>query len=123
MPRASKNHCKEEVKLKLKQLGHVKCCSDRKPHQREGKWLNCVMKDNTFKDEKIYRVCDSFIRRHISSIDYGKSKSTLHIQNNQPDSICVVKVSVAGEAILKIYLRPIEGVQPSKVVSTFSDLI
>ena len=119
MPRASKNNCEEEVKLKLKQLGHFKCCSDRKPHQREEKWLNCVMKDNTFKDKKTYRVCNSFIRHHTSSIDHGKSKSTLRIQNNQPNIVGLVKVSMDGEETQTISPRSSECSQEGEIDDSF----
>ena len=97
MPRVNRNCCEPEVKLKLKQLGHFKCSHDRKPHQREGKWLNHIMGEKILEGEKMYRVCDSFIRHYTSSIDYGKSKSTLRIQNNQPYSVGLVKVSIDGE--------------------------
>ena len=55
------------------------------------------MGEKGFEDEKLYRyrVCDQFVRKNTSSDDYGKSKSTLRIQNNQPYSVGVVKVSVA----------------------------
>ena len=86
MPRVNRNCCETEVKLKLKQLGHLKCSNDRKAHKKEGKWLNRVMGQNSFEEEKIYRVCELFVRRHTSSIDYGKSKFNLRIQDNQPYS-------------------------------------
>ena len=97
MPRVNRNCCEPEVKLKLKQLGHIKCSHDRKPRHKEGKWLNHVMGEKVFEDEKLYRVCDQFVRKHPSSIDHGKSKSTLRIQNKQTYSVCLVKISVAGE--------------------------
>ena len=97
MPTVNRNCCEEEVKLKSKQLGHMKCSHNRKPHHKEGKWLNHVMGEKVFEDEKLYRVCDQFVRKHPSSIDYGQSKSTLSIQNNQPYIVGLVKVSMDGE--------------------------
>ena len=115
MPRVNRNCCETEVKLKLKQLGHIKCCSDRKPHQREGKWLNHIMGEKIFEGEKMYRVCDSFIRHHTSSIDHGKSKSTLRIQNNQPCIVGVVKVSMDGEETQTISPRSSECSQKGEI--------
>ena len=79
------------------------------------------MKDNTFINEKTYRVCDSFIRRHISSIDYGKSKSTLRIQNNQPYSFGLVKVSIDAEETQKISFCPSECSEPGEIDSLFTE--
>ena len=55
--------CKNEVKLHLKSLGHLKCCSDRPSCSKEGKRLNHVMNGNKFVDEKVYRVCDQFVKK------------------------------------------------------------
>ena len=71
----------------------------------------------------MYRVCDCFIRRNIRSIDHGTSKSTLHIQNNQPYYVGAVKVYVTAEEIPKTSLRPTKGLQPSEVDCTLSDFI
>ena len=121
MPRVNRNCCETEVKLKLKQLGHIKCCSDRMPHQREGKWLNHIMGEKIFEGEKMYRVCASFIRHHTSSIDHGKSKSTLRIQNNQPYSDGLVKVSMDGEETQTISPHQSECSQPGEIDSPFTE--
>ena len=52
MPRANKNCCEEDVKKNLKQFGHVKCSHDRNPRDKEGKWLNHVMGEKIFEEEK-----------------------------------------------------------------------
>ena len=106
MPRANKHCCEEKVKLTLRKLGHAKCSYDRKPHEKEGMWLNDMIGEKVFEEEKMYRVCDQFVRRHTSSIDYNKSKSTLRIQNNQPYFVGLVKVSMDGEETQEISLRP-----------------
>ena len=82
------------MKLHLKSLGHLKCCSDRPSCSKEGKLLNCAMNDNTFLDEKMYRVCDVFVRQNNSSLHFGKSKSSIHIDNSQPFSVGKVKITV-----------------------------
>ena len=123
MPRANKHCCEEKVKLTLRKLGHAKCSYDRKPHEKEGMWLNDAIGEKIFEDTKMYRVCDCFIRRNIRSIDHGKRRSTIRIQNNQPYSVGAVNVSVAGEEIPQISLRPTKGLQPSKVDCTLSDFI
>ena len=112
------------MKLILRKLGHIKCSYDRKPQKKEGKFLNDVIGKKVFEEEKMYKVCHCFIRRNMQSIDHGERKFTLGIQNNQPYSVGVVKVSVVGE-ILKISLCQTEGLHQSKVDSTFSvsDLI
>ena len=115
MPRVNANCCEEEVKLKLKQLGHLKCSHDRKAHKKEGKWLNHVMGQNSFENEKMYRVCSNFIRHHTSSIDHGKSKSTLRIQNNQPYIVGLVKVSMDGEETQTISPRSSECSQKGEI--------
>ena len=112
MPRVNRNCCETEVKLKLKKLGHIKCYSDRKPDQREGEWLNHIMGEKIFEEEKMYRVCDLFIRHHTSSIDHGKSKSTLRIQNNQPNIVGLVKVSMDGEETQAISSHQSECLKP-----------
>ena len=99
MPRANKHCCEEKVKLTLRKFGHAKCPYDRKPHENEGKWLNDAMREKVFDEDKMYRVCKTFVKYHASSIDHGKRKSTLRIQNNQLFSVDAVKVSVAGEEI------------------------
>ena len=52
MPRGKDNCCEEVVKLKLKRFGHVKCSHDRNPRDKEGKWLNYVMGEKIFEEEK-----------------------------------------------------------------------
>ena len=111
------------MKLKLKQLGHIKCSYDRKAHKKEWKWLNHVMGQNSFKNEKMYRVCSNFIRHHTSSIDHGKSKSTLRIQNNQPYSVGLVKVSMDGEETQTISPRSSECSQEGEINSLFHELL
>ena len=123
MPRANKHCCKEKVKLTLRKLGHAKCSHDRKPHEKEGMWLNDAIGEKVFEEDKMYRVCNNFVKHHALSLDHGKSKSTLRIQNNQPYSVGAVKVSVAGEEIPKVSLRPTKGLKPSKVDCTLSDFI
>ena len=86
--------CENKVKLHLKSLGHLKCCSDRPSCSKEGKWLNHAMNDNKFVEEKMYRVCDRFVRHNNSSTHFGKSKSSIHIDNNQPFSVGRVKITV-----------------------------
>ena len=123
MPRANKHCCKEKVKLALRKLGHAKCSYNRKPHEKEGMWLNNMIGEKMFEEDKMYRVCKTFVKYHALSIDHGKSKFTLCIQNNQPYSVGAVKVSVAGEEIPKISLRPTKGLQPSEVDCALSDFI
>ena len=123
MPRANANSCEEKVKLTLRKLGHAKCSYDRKPHEKEGMWLNDVMGEKVFEEDKMYRVFNNFVKHHASSLDHGKRRSTLRIQNNQPYSVGAVKVSVAGEEIPKISLRPTKGLQPSEVDCALSDFI
>ena len=94
MPRQKSDSCEKEVKLHLFALGHLKCCSDRPCSFKEGKWLNHVMNDNKFVDEKMYRVCDVFVRRNNSSSHFGKSKSSIEIDNNQPFSVGNAKITV-----------------------------
>ena len=94
MPRQRGVSCENNVKLHVKALGHLKCCSDRPCSFKEGKWLNHVMNDNKFVDEKMYRVCDVFVRRNNSSSHFGKSKSSIEIDNNQPFSVGSVKIIV-----------------------------
>ena len=66
MPRANANSCEEKVKLTLRKLGHAKCSYDRKPHEKEGKWLNDVIGKKIFEEGGKYRVCDQFVRKtHI----------------------------------------------------------
>ena len=72
MPRANANSCEEKVKLTLRKLGHAKCSYDRKPHEKEGKWLNDAIGEKVFEDEKMYRVCDRFMQRNIWSIDHAR---------------------------------------------------
>ena len=61
---------------------------------KEAKWLNHVMNDSKFVDEKMYRVCDQFVRNNNSSTHFGKSKSSIDIDNNQPFSVGKVKITV-----------------------------
>ena len=61
---------------------------------KEGKWLNHIMNDNTFLDKNMYRVCDWFVRHNNSSKHFGKSKSSIRIDNNQPFSVGKVKITV-----------------------------
>ena len=49
MPRANKHCCEEKVKLTLRKLGHAKCSYDRKPHEKEGMWLNDVIGKKSLK--------------------------------------------------------------------------
>ena len=58
MPRANTNSCKENVKLSLRKLGYGKCSYDRKPHEKEGMWLNDVVGEKVFEEGGNYRVCD-----------------------------------------------------------------
>lgn len=120
MPRVNCNCCKTEVKLKLKKMGNIKCCSDRKPDQIEGEWLNNIMGEKIFEEEKMYIVCDSFIRHHTSSIDHGKSKSTIRIQNNQPNIVFLVKLSMDGEETQKISPCSSECSQEVEIDSVFT---
>ena len=68
------------------------------------------MGENIFKDNKMYRVCDQFVRKNTPSIDYGKRISTLHIQGNQSYS-------------QTISLCPTECLQPGQVDSLFNHLL
>ena len=52
------------------------------------------MNDNKFMYEKMYRVCDQFVRHKNSSTHFGKSKFSIHIDNNQPFSVGKVKITV-----------------------------
>ena len=109
------------MKLALRKLGHVKCSYDRKPDEKEGMWLNDKMGEKVFEEDKMYRVCRNFVQYHASSLDHGKRRSTICIQNNRPYSVGAVKLIVAGEEIPKISLCPKKDLQPSKVDYTLSD--
>ena len=50
MPRVNANSCEEKVKLTLRKLGHAKCSYDRKPHEKEGMWLNDVIGKKIFEE-------------------------------------------------------------------------
>ena len=82
------------MKLHLKSLGRLKCCSERAYWFKEGKWLNRAMNGNKFVDENMYRVCDVFVRRNNSSPHFGKSKLSIHKDNNQPFFVGEVKITV-----------------------------
>ena len=53
MPRANANSCEEKVKLTLRKLGHAKCSYDRKPHEKEGMWLNDAIGEKVFEDKNV----------------------------------------------------------------------
>ena len=60
MPRANKHCCEEKVKLTLRKFGHAKYSYNRKPHEKEEKWLNDAIGEKVFEEDKMYRVCKFF---------------------------------------------------------------
>lgn len=57
MPRGNKNCCKEKIKLTFRELGHAKFLFDKKLHEKEGKWLDDVIREEFFEEEK----CTEFV--------------------------------------------------------------
>ena len=114
MPRATKRCCKEKVTLTLRKLGHAKCPYDRKPHEKEGRWLNDAIGKKIFEAKK----CTEF-GTVLYSVTYGSFTTTRANPTSAYKTINPILL-----AWLKYVLQgPTKGLQPSKVDCTLSNFI